>query len=111
MLQHFKHLYTDDIRSEAMRRFGFTPVSMEVLPDASHSYVYDCKRYGASYILKITHTIHRKPHNILGELEFINFLADGGVTVPRAVPSLRGNLVETIEAEGWRVHRRCLRES
>ncbi len=100
MLQHFKHLYSEDIRSEALRRFGLTPVSLEILPDASHSYVYDCRRDGGSHILKITHTIHRQPHNILGELDFINFLADGGVTVPRAVRSLSGNLVETIAAEG-----------
>ena len=98
MLQHFKHLYTDAIRTEAMRRFGLSPVSLDILPDASHSYVYDCKREGKSYILKITHTIHRNPNHILGELEFINFLADGGVTVPRAVPSLSGNLVESIAA-------------
>ncbi len=99
MLQHFKHLYTNGVRSEAMLRFGFTPVSLEILPDASHSYVYDCTRDGNSYILKITHTIHRQPHNILGELEFINFLADGGVTVPRAVASTSGRLVETIPAD------------
>ena len=99
MLQHFKHLYSDAIRAEAFRRFGFTPVSLEILPDASHSYVYDCSRDGVPYILKITHTVHRQPHNIIGELEFINFLADGGVTVPRAIPSVSGNLVETIPAE------------
>ena len=63
-------------------------ISLDILPDASHSYVYECKRDGKSYILKITHTIHRRPNHILGELEFINFLADGGVTVPprRAIP-------------------------
>ena len=99
MLQHFKHLYSDTIRTESMRRFGLTPVSLDILPDASHSYVYECKRDGKSYILKITHTIHRRPNHILGELEFINFLADGGVTVPRAVPSLSGNLVESVAAD------------
>ena len=99
MLQHFKHLYSDTIRTEVMRRFGLTPISLDILPDASHSYVYDCKRDGKSYILKITHTIHRRPNHILGELEFINFLADGGVTVPRAVPSLSGNLVESVAAD------------
>ena len=99
MLQHFKHLYTDDIRTEASRRFGLALVSPEILPDASHSYVYDCQRDGAPYILKITHTVHRRPHNRLGEVEFINFLADGGVSAPRVVPSINGNLVETIPAE------------
>ena len=62
MLKHFKHLYTDAIRTEAMRRFGLTPISLDILPDASHSYVYECKRDGKSYILKITHTIHRRPN-------------------------------------------------
>ena len=99
MLQHFKHLYTDAIRTEALLRFGLTPVSLEILPDASHSYVYDCERDGLPYILKVTHTVHRQPHNIVGEVEFINYLADGGVSVPRAILSSSGNLVETIPAE------------
>ena len=64
MLQHFKHLYSDTIRTESMRRFGLTPVSLDILPDASHSYVYECKRDGKSYILKITHTIHRRPNHM-----------------------------------------------
>ncbi len=98
MLQHFKHLYTDAIRSEAMRRFGFTAAPYRSIAGASHSFVYDCERGGKHYVLKVTHTSHRKPSEALGELEFINFLADSGVAAPRAVRSLSGSLVETIAA-------------
>lgn len=98
MLKHFHHLYTDRIRREALRRFALTLVSPETLPDASHSYVYECQRPAKRYILKITHSIHRKPSDILGELEFINYLSDNGVQAPPALRSLNGNLVETIPA-------------
>ena len=98
MLQQFRHLYSDAVRAEALRRFGLRAVSDESMADASHSFVYDCERNGSRYVLKITHTRHRKPSDILGELEFINYLADGGVSVPRAVRSMGGGFVETLEA-------------
>ena len=98
MLQHFKHLYGDGVRDEALGRFGFEAVSLETLPEASHSYVYECRRDGGLYVLKVTHSVHRRAENVRGELEFINFLADGGVSVPRAVRSLGGRFVERIGA-------------
>ena len=98
MLKRFQHLYTDQIRNEALRRFALTLISPETLPDASHSYVYECARPPNRCILKITHSIHRNPSDILGELEFINHLSDNGIQTPRALPSINGNLVETIPA-------------
>ena len=100
MLQHFKHLYGDSTRDEAMRRFGFTAAASESIASASHSFVYDCERGGRRYVLKVTHTGHRKPSEALGELEFVDFLADGGIPAPRAVRSLSGSLVETIVPAG-----------
>ncbi len=98
MLKHFQHLYTDRIYHEALHRFALTPISPETLPDASHSYVYECQRPPNRCILKITHSIHRNPSDILGELEFINYLSDHGISAPRALPSINGSLVETIPA-------------
>ena len=108
MLQHFKHLYTDAIRTEAMHRFGLTPISLDILPDASHSYVYDCKREGKSYILKITHTIHRRPNHILGELEFIKLPSRRRRNCPprRAIPLRQLGRIHSC----WRrrIHRRSV---
>ncbi len=93
MLRHFGHLYTDAVRLEAMRRFGLNADDAVVVSGASHSFVYDCGRV----VLKVTHTSHRSAANVLGELEFVNYLADGGIAAPRAVRSRSGNFVEVID--------------
>ena len=71
----------------------------------SHSYVYEYPRGGSPaasdrpIILKLTHSTQRRVPQILGEIDFTNYLAGNGVNVSRAIPSLDGNLVETLEAE------------
>ena len=104
MLKEFGHLYHDDVRSDAERRFGLTRAG-SVPHQGSHSYVFEYPCAGSivaaaqTFILKITHTSHRRVPQILGELDFTNYLADNGLNVSRAIPSIDGNLVETLEAE------------
>ncbi len=104
MLKEFGHLYDDAVRSVAERRFGLMRAG-SVPHQGSHSYVYEYPRGGSPVatdrpiILKITHSSHRRVPQILGEIDFTNYLADNGVNVSRAVPSLDGNLVETLEAD------------
>ena len=98
MLKEFGHLYDDGVRSEAERRFGLTRVGA-IPHQGSHSYVFEYPADGSPVILKITHSSHRQVRQILGELDFTNYLADKGVNVSRAIPSLWGELVETLEAD------------
>lgn len=98
MLKQFGHLYDDSVRSEAELRFGLTRAGA-VLLEGSHSYVFDYPRDGSPTILKITHSSHRRVQQILGELDFTNYLTDNGMNISRAMPSLRGSLVETLEAD------------
>ncbi|MCH7654184.1 MAG: phosphotransferase, partial [Chloroflexi bacterium] len=98
MLREYEGLNNDDVLAEAIRRFGIDAGGLTLL-DGQHSLVYDCRRGEESLILKITHTLHRSRENIMGELEFVNYVAEGGVAAPRAVLSTRGNLVESIEVE------------
>lgn len=98
MLKEFGHLYSDEVRSEAERRFGL--VRGGSLPlKGSHSYVFDYPGGDRSVILKITHSSHRRIRQIKGEIDFTNYLADNGVNVSRAVPSLGGRLIEKLEAD------------
>ena len=103
MLKEFGHLYHDAIRSDAERRFGLTRHG-SVTHQGSHSYVYEYPGGSSAaaarrpIILKITHSSHRQVPLILGEIDFTNYLADNGMNVSRVVPSLDGNLVETLEA-------------
>ena len=98
MLKEFGHLYHDAIRSEAERRFGLRRAGSVPL-DGSHSYVFDYPGDGSPIILKITHSSHRRVQQILGELDFTNYLADNGMNMSRATPSLGGELVETMDAD------------
>jgi Ser/Thr protein kinase RdoA (MazF antagonist) len=60
--------------------------------------VYDDVRDGRSLILRISYL---KPvDQIRAELHFLNHLAQHGVRVSRPLPSLQGNLIETVQAEG-----------
>ena len=110
VLKEFGHLYHDDIRSEAERRFGLKRSDSTPL-QGSHSYVYEYPGGEQSVILKITHSSHRRERQILGELDFTNYLADNGVRVSRAVMSLGGSSVEIMEAESGYFLATAYRES
>ena len=98
MLKEFGHLYSDDIRSEAERQFGLARAGSIPLR-GSHSYVFDYPGEDRSVILKITHSSHRRIQQIMGEIDFTDYLAANGVNVSRAIPSPGGKLVETMEAD------------
>ncbi len=98
MLKEFGHLFQDAIRSEAECKFGLRR-SASVPLDGSHSYVFDYPGDSSPIILTIIHSSHRSVQKILGELDFTNYLADNGMNVSRAIPSLGGQWVETMGAE------------
>ncbi|MCA9867657.1 MAG: phosphotransferase [Anaerolineae bacterium] len=91
-----RHRYHDDILREAMRRYDIGPGEIEP-GDGFESFIYRYNRAGERYILRITHTFRRTPELIHGEADWINYLAAGGATVARAIPSAGGKLVEEID--------------
>lgn len=97
LLKALQDQFTDAILQEAGVRYGFTADNLTNL-GGFESFVYAFNRSDRSFILKITHTMRRSAEYIMGELEWLNFLADGGVSVARAVPSLSGQMVERVEA-------------
>ncbi|MFH1374239.1 MAG: phosphotransferase [bacterium] len=101
MIKAIQQLYNDRILGDAMKRFGIAPDKIKKL-GSFESYVYEYEKNGQEYILKITHTLRRTAAYIMGELDFVNHLSDGGAAVARAVPSETGNFVEEIEADSGR---------
>ena len=95
MITEIAELYDEAVAREACRRFGFRHWKSL---GGFESYVYECRRDGQRYILKITHTLRRTPDYIRGELEFVGCLADRGVPTSSAVESRPGELVEAIDA-------------
>ena len=63
------------------------------------SIVYEYENDKRCYILKITHSMHRSVELIQGELEWVNYLAGGGVAVSPVVSSKNDRLVERIDVD------------
>ncbi len=85
----------DEILSRICVRFEIKPGSLSKL-GSFESLVYEYPRDGKEYILKITHSLHRSEDLIMGELDWVNYLATADLSVCEYYPSVNGNLVESI---------------
>ncbi len=88
--------YNDTILHEAMRRYGIARDAIHLL-DSFESIIYEFEREGHGFILRIGHSFRKSEALIQGELDWINYLARGGVSVARAIASENGKLVEVID--------------
>lgn len=88
--------FNDSILHEAMHRHGIAPHQIKPL-DAFESFIYEFEREGKAYILRIGHSFRKSEALIHGEVDWINHLARGGVSVAQAIPSENGRLVEVID--------------
>lgn len=96
MDQFIKDRYNDTILQEAMRRYGIAHEYIQAL-DAFESFIYEFERGSQAYILRISHTFRRSESLVLGEVDWINYLAENGVSAAKAIHSESGKLVESID--------------
>jgi amicoumacin kinase len=88
-------LFNDDILQTALWKYEIAPDRSHLL-DGFESFIYAFERPDGQFILRIGHSGRRSPDQIRGEVDWINYLASGGVTVARAISSRDGNLVEPV---------------
>lgn len=88
--------FNDEILKEAMQRYGIAKNQIKLL-DSFESFIYKFERGGNGYILRIGHSIRKSEALINGEVDWINYLAHGGVSVAQAIPSDNDKLVESID--------------
>jgi Ser/Thr protein kinase RdoA (MazF antagonist) len=96
MEKEIKDRYSDTVLHEAMARYNIAEGTIQLL-DGFESFMYEFERGSSDYILRIAHSLRRTVPLIHGEVDWINYLAEGGASVARAIPSANGNLVEPIE--------------
>jgi len=89
-------LFNDNILNTAREHYAIAADNIRLL-DGFESFIYEFDRDDGQFILRIGHSDRRSPDLIRGEVDWINYLAAGDVTVARAVLSQTGNLVEAIE--------------
>jgi Ser/Thr protein kinase RdoA (MazF antagonist) len=88
--------YNDEILHQTMTRFDIKPGNIELL-DGFESYLYLFSRPDGDYVLRIGHSLRRTQELIQGEVDWINYLADGDAGVAKAILSNTGGLVEFID--------------
>jgi Ser/Thr protein kinase RdoA (MazF antagonist) len=88
--------FNDNILHEAMRRYGIAADKITLL-DGFESFIYEFTRPEGDFILRLGHSLRRTPDMICGEVDWINYLSDHGITVARAILSQSGNLVEMVD--------------
>ena len=96
MEARIKERYNQTILDEALRRYGIEQADIRVL-DGFESFIYECDRDSDSLVLRIGHSFRRSEGLVRAEVEWINYLAAGGVSVAKAIPSENGRLVERID--------------
>ena len=90
------------VLDRAVSLFGATKDALSLYEsyEGCQNLVYDYEREGQPLILRISYRPDRPVDQIKAELHFVNYLADHGVGVARALPSQDGNLVESVLAAG-----------
>jgi Ser/Thr protein kinase RdoA (MazF antagonist) len=95
----------DRILKEAANRFGVGVGKLMKLHDSVkivegwrfiEKSLHQYERDGRYFILRLTHPLYIDFKLIPGELDWVNYLADHGVSVSRAITSKNGELVEII---------------
>ena len=84
MDQHIIARYNDTILHEPMRRYAIAPDKIHRL-DSFESIIYEFEREGKGFVLRIGHSFRKSEALIQGEVDWINHLARGGVSVARAI--------------------------
>ena len=93
--------FNDEILNTALRRYDIDPATVQQL-GGFESFIYAFSRDCSDYILRLSHSLRYSMEMIEGEVDWINYLAQNGVPVSRAVPSAANRLVEKIDAsEGY----------
>lgn len=95
MEKQIKEKFTDAILQTAMARYNIAADQIQPL-GGFESFIYGFERGSKGYILRLSHSSRRSEAMIHGEVDWINYLADGGTPLAGAIRSAEGNLVEPI---------------
>jgi len=98
MEREIREQYNEKIFIEIISKYGFKKENVKLL-DGFESFIYECVQDEYEYILRISHTgLRRTKEQILAEVDYINYMSDNGVPAARAIPSPKGNMLETAES-------------
>lgn len=98
MEQWIDEMFTTERLEKAAHLFGADATDAIKRGDFEN-YVYEVKKDGKPYMLRLTHTSHRSKDQVIAELEWVNDLHARGLHVSMNHLSLNGELVEELVLE------------
>lgn len=93
-----RELFDESVLKSAGIVFGAMPDTI-VSIGGFENFIYGFPKDGIDVILRISHSSHRTKDDTMAELDFVRYLAQHGACVSEPIPSIHGNLVETIPAK------------
>lgn len=96
MEKESKELFNDIILGAAACKFGVNINELNYI-GGFQNFIYEFKKEGTPYILRITHSTHRSENKIRGELDFVKYLYEGGISVSKPVYSIDGEITKRID--------------
>ena len=96
MEDRIKKRFNKSILEKALDCYLILPEQAQPL-DGFESFIFEFERDEGPGILRISHSIRRSMELIRGELDWVNYLFNGGASVACPIPSKSGEWVEIIE--------------
>lgn len=78
-----------------MGSYGIRDSEIKLL-DGFESFIYEFDRAAESFILRISHDLRRTENLIRGEVDWINYLHQGGASVSKAILNTQGDLISKV---------------
>jgi Ser/Thr protein kinase RdoA (MazF antagonist) len=95
METRIKERFNEQILLKVMESYCIEADHLRILDGfESFIYQYDCDE--KAYILRIGHSLRRSENLIRGEVDWINYLYQGGATVAKAILTINGDLVAPV---------------
>ncbi|MCK4725029.1 MAG: hypothetical protein KAT29_04475, partial [Anaerolineales bacterium] len=92
MEKQVKGRFSEVILHQVMRVYNISDDQLQLL-DGFESFIYEFQRDGQSCILRIGHSLRRPENMIRGEVDWINYLHQGGAGVSQSILAENGELV------------------
>ena len=96
MEKRIKERYGDKILDQVTKAYGIRDDHIRLL-DGFESFIYEFDCQEVSFILRIGHSLRRSENLIRGEVDWINYLYQGGASVSKAILTENGDLVAAVE--------------
>lgn len=88
-----------DILDTALQLYFQSPCVSNMIPghEGGRNLVFVVEKGDDKYVLRLSSLEDRREEDFLAELEFIHYLAQHGAPVADVIPSMNGNLLETVK--------------